>query len=178
MELDLGGVGKEYAVDRAADILQREGIRAALVDFAGDVHTVGARGDGRPWTIGVVDPADRRRCRFVVRAAGSAGVATSGSYERGFDRDGRRYHHILDATTGWPARGLASVTVVGRTTFRAGRFSTAAFLLGPAAGLALLEKAQGIEGAMITEAGEILATTGMANLSDLPGGLWAGHPFI
>ncbi len=178
MELDLGGVGKEYAVDRAADLLQSEGIGAAVVDFAGDVRTVGVRGDGRPWTVGVVDPEDRRRCRFVVRVVGGAGVATSGSYERGFVRDGRRYHHILDATTGWPARGLASATIVGRSTFRAGRFATAAFLLGPAAGLALLEKAQGIEGALITEAGEVVATKGMANLSDLPGGLYAQHPYI
>jgi len=178
MELDLGGVGKEYAVDRAAAVLEAEGIRAAVVDFAGDVRTIGARGDGRPWTIGVVDPENTGRCRFVVRTAGGAGVATSGSYERGFVRDGRRYHHIIDATTGWPARGLASVTVVARSTFRAGRFSTAAFLLGPDAGLALLERAKGIEGALVTEAGETLATAGMANLSDLPGSLWAAQPFI
>ena len=178
MKLDLGGVGKEYAVDRAAEILQAEGIRAAVIDFAGDVRTLGMRGDGRPWAIGVVDPEDRRRCRFAVRAAGDCGVATSGVYERGFVSDGVRYHHILDATTGWPARGLASVTVVGRSTFRAGRFATAAFLLGADAGLALLEKAGGIEGALITEAGEVLATTGMANVTDLPGGLFHGNPSI
>lgn len=178
MELDLGGVGKEYAVDRAAAILAGEGIAAAVVDFAGDVRTLGMRGDGRPWTIGVVDPEDRGRCRFAIRTVGDTGVATSGTYERGFVRDGVRYHHILDATTGWPARGLSSVTAVGRSTFRAGRFATAAFLLGPDAGLALLEKAKGIEGALITEEGTILATKGMAGLSDLPGSLYEKHPFL
>jgi len=178
MELDLGGVGKEYAVDRAAVILEREGIRVAVVDFAGDVRTMGVRGDGRPWAVGVVDPDDTCRCRFTVRSVGGAGVATSGNYERCFVKNGRRYHHLLDAKTGWPACGLSSVTVVDGTAFRAGRFATAAFLLGPEAGLALLERTEGVQGAMITEDGEILATQGMANLTDLPGCLYARHPLI
>jgi thiamine biosynthesis lipoprotein len=178
MELDLGGVGKEYAVDRAVATLQREGVAVALVNFAGDVRTLGARGDGRPWSVGVVDPGDTRRCRFAVRAVGSAGVATSGVYERGFVSDGRRYHHLLDATTGWPAQGLSSVTVVDGTAFRAGRFATAAFLLGPVAGLALLEERKGIEGALIREDGEVLLTSGMTDLTDLPGSLYAKCPAI
>jgi FAD:protein FMN transferase len=178
MELDLGGVGKEYAVDRAAEILIAEGVEAAIVDFAGDVRTIGARGDGRPWAIGVVDPEDRSRCRFAVRTVGSSGVATSGSYERGFVRDGVRYHHILDATTGWPARGLASVTVVSVATYTAGAYATAAFLLGPEAGLALLEQTDEAEGALITEAGDILATAGMLDLTDLPGSIYDQPPFL
>ena len=173
MEIDLGGVGKEYAVDRAARILEAEGIGSALVNFAGDVRTIGSRGDGHPWKIGVADPRDRGRCRFAVRALGGAGVATSGDYERGFVKDGVRYHHILDARTGWPARGLSSVTTIAATAFRAGRFATAAFLLGAEAGLALLEDAAGVEGALMTDTGALLTTTGMSLLSDLPGSLWA-----
>ncbi len=172
MEIDLGGVGKEYAVDRAAAILADEGIRAAIVDFAGDVRTIGTRGDGRPWSIGVADPRDRRRIRFRIRALAGAGVATSGDYERGFVKDGVRYHHLLDARTGWPARGVASSTVVAANTFRAGLFATASFLLGPEEGLELLEATRGIEGALITESGEILVTRGMEFLCDLPGSLW------
>jgi len=173
MEIDLGGVGKEYAVDRAAGILRDEGIRSALVNFAGDVRTVGSRGDGRPWNVGVADPRHRGRCRFAVRTIADAGIATSGDYERGFVKDGIRYHHILDARTGWPARGLASVTTIAATAFRAGRYATAAFLLGAEAGLAMLENAPGVEGTLITETGSLLTTTGMALLSDLPGSLWA-----
>ena len=173
MEVDLGGVGKEYAVDRAARILRDEGIASAIVNFAGDVRTVGSRGDGHPWKVGVVDPRNRERCRFAVRTLSDAGIATSGDYARGFVRGGVRYHHILDARTGWPARGLSSVTVIAGSAFRAGRFATAAFLLGAEAGLALIEGAAGIEGALITEAGSIVSTTGMAFLSDLPGGPWA-----
>ncbi len=175
MELDLGGVGKEYAVDRAAAVLREAGIRSGIVNFAGDVRTVGGRGDGRPWSIGVVDPRDRERARFAVRVLGDAGVATSGDYERAFVKDGVRYHHILDARTGWPARGVASVTAVAASSFEAGRYATAAFLLGPADGLALLEAAAGVEGALIGEDGALRATRGMDRLSDLPGSLYAGY---
>ena len=178
MEIDLGGVGKEYAVDRAAELLRAEGIRAAIVNFAGDIRTIGSRGDGRPWKVGVLDPRDRGRCRFAVRTLADAGVATSGDYERGFTKDGVRYHHILDARTGWPARGVASATVIAASAFRAGQFATAAFLFGAEAGLALLEETPGVEGALITEAGTILPTTGMRFLSDLPGSAWSAHIYF
>ena len=169
MELDLGGVGKEYAVDRVAELLGRAGVLSGLVAFAGDVRTLGRRGDGRPWSVGVQDPRDPGQCRFTIRARGRAGIATSGDYERCFEQDGVRYHHLLDARTGWPARGLASATVVAPTAFAAGRLATAAFLLGPERGLALLEATPSVEGALITEAGGVLPTTGMARISDLGG---------
>lgn len=169
MELDLGGVGKEYAADRVAGVLREEGVASAVINLLGDVRTLGRRGDGRPWRVAVQDPRDRSRCRLVVRIGADAGVATSGDYERGFERDGVRYHHLLDATTGWPARGLASVTVIAPTAFDAGRLATAAFLLGPAAGLDLLEGAAGVEGALITEAGDLLATSGLGAIVDQAG---------
>ncbi len=178
MELDLGGVGKEYAVDRVAGLLREEGVEKAIVNFAGDVRTVGCRGDGRPWSVGVVDPRIPGRIRLRVRPLGDAGIATSGDYERCFVRDGVRYHHILDARTGWPARGLSSVTVVAATAFRAGRLATAAFLLGPRAGLSLLEETPGAEGVLIEEDGRLLSTSGMASLSDLPGSLYAACPAL
>ena len=167
MALDLGGVGKEYAVDRVAGLLKEAGVDSALVNFAGDVRTVGRRGDGRPWSIGVQDPRDPGRCRFAIRARGRAGIATSGDYERYFERDGVRYHHLLDATNGAPARGLCSATVIAPDAATAGRLATAAFLLGAQAGLRLLEGLKGVEGALITEEGQLLATTGMARISTL-----------
>lgn len=178
MELDLGGVGKEYAVDRVAELLRERGIRAGIVNFAGDVRTVGGRDDGRPWSIGVVDPQRRDRCRFAVRMVGDAGIATSGNYERAFEVDGVRYHHLLDATTGWPARGVTSTTVVASKASVAGRLATAAFLLGAEAGLTLLERTPGVEGALILENGGLRVTSGMARCSNLPGGLYAAYPAI
>jgi thiamine biosynthesis lipoprotein len=168
MEVDLGGVGKEYAADRVAEQLKTRGVESALVNLLGDVRTVGRRGDGQPWVIGVQDPRDRQRYRFTLRAQQDCGIATSGDYERSFEVDGIRYHHILDATTGRPARGIASATVVAPTAFEAGRLATAAFLLGPEQGLRLLEGATAVEGALITEAGDLLATSGLARISDLP----------
>ena len=167
MELDLGGVGKEYAVDRVTELLQTEDVESAIVNFLGDVRTFGSRGDGLPWTIGVLDPRNPGRCLFSIRAKAGAGVATSGDYERGFTQDGVRYHHILDATTGRPARGLASVTVIAPTAFAAGCLASAVFLLGAEAGLRLIEASPSAEGALITESGQVIASSGMARISDL-----------
>ncbi len=85
-------------------------------------------------------------------------------------KDGVRYHHILDARTGWPARGVASATAVAKTAFEAGRFTTLAMLLGPEAGFDLLERSPGVEGAVITDSGEVRATTGLARFASLPAG--------
>ena len=167
MELDLGGVGKEYAADAVAELLREDGVACAIVNFSGDVRTVGRKGNGRPWSVGIQDPRDRNRCRFVLRVAQDAGVATSGDYERFFEQDGVRYNHLLDARTGLPARGLASATVVAQTAFAAGRLATAAFLLGPRAGLELLERTPHTEGALITPEGAVLATRGLARISTL-----------
>jgi len=178
MEIDLGGVGKEYAVDRVAALLASEGIRSAVISFAGDVRTLGGRGDGRPWAVGVVDPRDRARCRFTVRVAGGAGIATSGDYERAFVVDGVRYHHLLDATTGRPAQGVMSATVVAWSTFLAGRIASAAFLLGPREGLALIERMAGVEGCLIDATGAIAASSGMGRISNLPGSLFEAYPAL
>ena len=178
MELDLGGVGKEYAVDRAADVLRAHGVTSALLNFAGDVRTIGGRGDGRPWSIGVADPRAPGQCRFAVRLIGGAGVATSGDYERCFVKDGVRYHHLLDATTGRPAQGVMSATVVAASAFLAGRIATAAFLLGPRDGLALIEGMPSVEGCLIDATGAISATEGMGRISNLPGSLYEAYPAL
>lgn len=178
MDLDLGGVVKEYAVDRLADLLQEEGAESAIVDLAGDLRTMGSRGDGRPWNLGVADPRNTGRCRFSIRVVGDAGVASSGDYERYFLKDGVRYHHLLDARTGRPARGVSAVTAIASNAFDAGLAATAAFLLGPENGIAHLESLPRTEGVLITEGGTMLATTGMHRISDIPGSLYARYPRI
>jgi thiamine biosynthesis lipoprotein len=149
-----------------------------VVNLAGDLRTVGSRGDGRPWRIGVQDPRDKEQCRFAIRTMGEAGVASSGDYERFFVSGGIRYHHLMDARTGYPARGIASVTTVARTAFEAGLAATAAFLLGVDLGVEYLESAPGIEGVLITEQGKLIPTSGMETLSDLPGSAYAGYPTL
>lgn len=132
MEIDLGGLGKEYATDRTATLLQAAGVRHALVNLGGDVRVLGARPDGRPWAIGIRHPRESGALLGSVMLRDAA-LATSGDYERGFDAGGRRLHHLLDARTGWPAEGWQSVSVLAPACVAAGALATAAMLMGDAA---------------------------------------------
>jgi FAD:protein FMN transferase len=129
MELDLGGLGKEYAADRAAEICASLGARHGFVDLGGDIRAIGPQPSGLPWRVGIRHP--READKLVAEIALSNGaLATSGDYERFIEVDGRRYCHILDPQTGWPAQGLSSVTVISDRCLIAGSLSTAAMLKG------------------------------------------------
>lgn len=127
MELDLGGIGKEYAVDRAAQIAGAMGIENGLVNLGGDIRVIG-RGE-LPWRIGIRHPRHPSVSMIVVNLA-SGGLATSGDYERFIEVDGRRYCHILDPRSGWPVQDLRSVTVIGDDCLVAGSLATMAMLRG------------------------------------------------
>lgn len=129
MEIDFGGVVKEYAADRIAELCRRAGARHGLVDLGGDLSVVGPHPDERPWRIGIRDPRDARRPLTTVAVYGG-GVATSGDYERCMVIDGETYGHLLDPRTGWPVRGPISVTVLAPHCLIAGTTSTVAMLSG------------------------------------------------
>jgi thiamine biosynthesis lipoprotein len=129
VELDFGGLGKEYAADRAAAVCTEAGVAHGLVELGGDIRAIGPRQDGTPWPIHIRDPQARGRSLAVVPLA-TGGLATSGDYERCVTIDGQRYGHILNPHTGWPTRGLAGVTVVADTCLMAGSVSTIAMLKG------------------------------------------------
>lgn len=127
MELDFGGLAKEYAVDRAAEVCIEQGALHGFVDLGGDISIVGAQPDGAPWEIGIRHP--RKLDSVISKVSLSDGaIATSGDYERFIDVDGRRYCHILDPRTGWPAEGISSVTVIADRCLVAGSLATIAFL--------------------------------------------------
>lgn len=129
MEIDLGGIGKEYAVDRAATLLAEAGIGAALVNLGGDLRAVGRRDDGRPWRLGIAHPrAEGESIAGVSLSEGA--LATSGDYERFIELDGRRYCHILDPRTGWPVEGWQSISVVAPACLAAGTLTTIAMTMG------------------------------------------------
>ena len=135
MEIDLGGLGKEYAVDRAAQLLALRSSTAALVNFGGDLRALGTRRDGRPWRVGVEAPGavDAGRGAVDLDLAQGA-LATSGDSRRYLLKDGIRYPHILDARTGWPVTGAPrSVTVLADTCLEAGALATLAMLQGAGA---------------------------------------------
>lgn len=129
MELDFGGIGKEYAADRATAICAAMGIEHGLIDLGGDIRLIGPRPDGAPWKIGIRHPRNPTEPMAVVDLT-SGSLATSGDYERFIEVDGRRYCHILNPHTGWPAQGLRSVSVIGPDCLVAGSLATIAMLKG------------------------------------------------
>jgi thiamine biosynthesis lipoprotein len=129
MELDLGGLGKEYAADRAAEVCSEMEARHGFVDLGGDIRVIGPQPDGQPWRIGIRDPRDGEAVVAEVALHGGA-LATSGDYERFIEVEGVRYCHILDPRTGWPARGLSSVTMITERCLVAGSLATSAMLRG------------------------------------------------
>jgi thiamine biosynthesis lipoprotein len=129
MELDFGGLGKEYAADRAAEVCIGLGARYGFIDLGGDIRVIGSQPDGCPWRIGIRHPRDADKVVAEITLSQGA-LATSGDYERFLEVDSRRYCHILDPRTGWPAQGLASVTVIADRCLVAGSLSTAAMLKG------------------------------------------------
>lgn len=129
MELDFGGIGKEYAADRAADQCAAMGIEHGLVDFGGDMRLIGPRPGGEPWRVGIRHPRSPSVPMTTVELMSGA-LATSGDYGRFMEIGGRRYCHILNARTGWPAHGLLSVSVVANDCLVAGTLATIAMLNG------------------------------------------------
>lgn len=127
MELDLGGVVKEYAADRVAALCWNAGLRHGIVNLGGDIRIVGPRPDGSPWRVGIQHP---RKPGFAVGVMNlhEGGIASSGDYERCIVVDGVRYGHVLNPRTGWPVMHLASVTVAGGFCLVAGSASTIAML--------------------------------------------------
>jgi FAD:protein FMN transferase len=128
MEIDFGGIGKEYAVDRGAAALRAAGVASGLVNLGGDVHVLGPHPDGSPWRISICHP--RRPGEFITAVHLARGaLATSGDYQRFLDFGGKRYSHILNPRTGWPASYWQSVTVIAGQCAHAGSSATIAMLL-------------------------------------------------
>jgi len=155
MSLHLGAIAKGYAVDRAMTVLEKNGVRHALINAGGDLKALGERKDGQSWTIGLQHPRQPEKLSASFMLSGKA-VATSGDYQRYFMKDNTRYHHILDPATGLPARGVISCTIIAETVMDADALATAVFVLGPEKGMALIDSVGGVEGMMITESGETI----------------------
>lgn len=127
MEIDFGGVVKEYAADRAAGLCWSAGIRHGMINLGGDIKAIGPRGDGSPWRIGIRHPRQKEALLQTVELSSGA-MASSGDYERCLTIDGVRYGHILNPRTGWPVKHLASVSVIADFCVVAGSASTIAML--------------------------------------------------
>jgi thiamine biosynthesis lipoprotein len=160
LQLDLGGIAKGYAVDRAIAVLKEHGVTRAAVNAGGDMYLLGQR-PTRPWRIGIQHPRQKDAVLATVQVRDRA-VVTSGDYERFFLRDGQRYHHIFDPQTGFPARACQSVTVIADSVALGDALATALFVLGPQAGLKLLSHYPGSEALIVAADGSLHVSPGWA----------------
>jgi thiamine biosynthesis lipoprotein len=151
VELDLGGIGKGYAVDRVGALLRESGVRAALVSSgSSSIYALGAPPGEAGWLVRVPDPVDRSRPLATVRLRDQS-LSTSGNYEKFFRLGGRTYCHIVDPRTGAPVEGMLQTTVIAPTATESDALSTALFVLGPEAGGRLLREHAGASALLVTE---------------------------
>ena len=160
MAVNLGGIGKGYAIDRAATILRDAGLSDFMIQSGGDLFVAGRRGE-RPWRVGLQDPRGVPNTLFAAIELTDAAFSTSGDYERYFIRDGHRYHHILDPGTGEPAPGSRSVTIMAKRAIASDGLSTGVFILGGDEGMALIEKLPDVEGVIVTGDNRVLVSSGL-----------------
>jgi len=160
MQVNLGGIGKGYAIDRAVTILRGSGLTDFMIQAGGDLFVAGRRGD-RPWRVGVQDPRGAPNTIFAAIDLTDAAFSTSGDYERFFMRDGHRYHHILDPDTGEPATRSRSVTIMVKNATVADGLSKGVFILGGEQGMALIERLPDVEGVIVTADNQVLVSSGL-----------------
>ena len=158
--IHLGGIGKGYAVDRAAVILRARGLSDFLSQSGGDLYVAGLN-DGAPWKLGIADPRGTGGQTFATLELSNGTLSTSGDYERFFIENGIRYHHLLDPDRGTPAAGSRSVTIVADSAMLADVLSTGVFVLGPEAGMALLERLPQVEGVIVSASNQVLVSSGL-----------------
>jgi thiamine biosynthesis lipoprotein len=163
MAITLGGIAKGYAVDRAVALLREQKLGDFILQAGGDMFVSGNKTD-RPWTVGIRDPRGSRDQTFAVAPVRDHAFSTSGDYERGFVKDGVRYHHILDPRTGQPARLSRSVTILARDAFTADAWSKVLFILGWEKAMPLVEKMDDFEAAFVDDQNQVHLSSGMQGL--------------
>lgn len=166
MRVDVGGIGKGYAADLAAETMRQAGATAGVVALSGDITTFGRMPDGRRFSIGVQHPRLQGMLLGYLELEDEA-VSTAGDYQRFFIQDGVRYHHILDPDTLRPARQCQSVTVVAKEGVLADGLDTGIFVMGPKDGMALVERLPGVEAVIVDQAGKVLVSTGLEGRLEL-----------
>ena len=160
MRLDVGAIAKGYAVEQVALRLESLGISGFVLNVGGNVRTVGARGDGERWTVGIENPLDTEGDYVALLSLADLSLVTSGSYQRFYTVGDLRLHHIIDPDTLMPATGFASVSIVTKSSALADALSTALFSMSYADGLALIESIPEAEAMWCFENGEILYSSG------------------
>lgn len=161
MKITLGGIAKGYAVDEALEVLSQVGIEYALVDAGGDMATIGSKPEGEPWNVALVNPDDASQSLAAFQFADKA-VATSGNYQRYFNPE-KTAHHIINPKTGFSAGECISVTVIADSGTQADVLATSVFVMGPEAGMKLVESLDGIECLIVDAERNIHRSSGLSD---------------
>lgn len=154
MKLGLGGIGQGYIADKIKDLLLSKGCTSGIVNVSGDINAWGYQTTGKPWTVAIVNPMNKSKV-FATFPLENSAVETSGSYEKFVVFDGKRYSHIIDPRTGYPAQGVVSVSVFAKQTEIADALATGIFVLGVDVGLDLVNQLKGIGCIIVDDKGEI-----------------------
>jgi thiamine biosynthesis lipoprotein len=166
MEIDLGGIAKGYAVDKAFDLLISLGYKNLIVNAGGDLRVGGTKLD-QPWSIGIQHPRESEK--IIARISISdAAIATSGDYEKFFIHQGRRYHHILNPKDGFPAEGCQSVSIIYKEGMMADALATAVFVLGPEKGYSLCQRIEGVNCLIIDREGKNILSPDLKDRISFP----------
>lgn len=161
MVANLGAIAKGYIADQVKALLMEQGVEHAVLDLGRNILLIGGKTDTAPFRIGVQDPNQDQGDLLTVLKVSDKSIVTSGVYERYFTYEGKRYHHILDPFTGYPAdNGLAAVTILSDDSARGDALSTACLLLGKEAGLALMEGLDGVEALFVEDDGTMTRSSG------------------
>lgn len=154
MKLGLGGIGQGYIADKIKTLLIENGCKSGIVNVSGDIFAWGKQPDDKPWTVAIVNPINKNKV-FATFPLEDSAVETSGSYEKYVTFNGKRYSHIIDPRTGYPATGVVSVSVFAKTTELADALATGVFVLGVDVGLDLIDQLKGIECIVVDEKGVV-----------------------
>jgi thiamine biosynthesis lipoprotein len=160
MRVDVGGIGKGFAADRAVEAMRTAGATAGVVALSGDIKTFGRMPNGETFLFGIQHPRKETALLATIELHDEA-ISTAGDYERFFEREGVRYHHILDPRTLQPARECQSVTVIAKDGVMADGLDTGIFVMGPQRGMELVERLPDVEAVIVDREGHILVSSGL-----------------
>ena len=167
MKIGFGALGEGYAADKCRDLMRAKGVQAGIVNGSGDMSTWGNQPNGEPWTVGITNPAKPDDLLSVVPLKEGA-IVTSGSYEKFVMFGGKRYAHIINPKTGYPATGLVSVTIIGSSAEQANGLSTSIMVLGKTEGLKLLKNYPAFSYVLISDKGQIFSSSRLKLPKRLP----------
>lgn len=166
VKIDLGGIAKGYAADEAARILRENGVTKALINLGGNVYALGNK-DGQPWKVGVQNPLDAQGTMVGIVEVENTAVITSGVYERYFEEDGIRYHHILDPNSGYPINNeILGISIITDKAMDGDALSTVVYTKGLEAGMDFVESLEGVEAIFVSRDKAIYLSSGAAEIFD------------